>query len=145
MSVFNTKLGQTLKVLIVEDDTSVRQTYMLALRQTVLFKPNVVAATTKEEALDLIHNQKYDCLLLDYELPDGTGLEIIAEIKQKPLSERPAMIMVTSHDDYDLAMEALQAGAQDFISKCQGVAQELPKAVVTAVHNVRQQRAALKE
>jgi DNA-binding NarL/FixJ family response regulator len=71
--------------------------------------------TTGRELLDALEDQIADCLLLDLGMPECNGLELIAEVRRI----RPAMkiLVVTMHNDLQVAAAALRVGANGFVSK----------------------------
>lgn len=96
------------KILIVEDDLTFSQ-----LLQGFLQKNNHLAERVNniKSAKLLLEKDEFDLLLLDYRLPDGTGLEIL-----KIVSPVPAIIM-TSFNDVKTAVKAMKSGAFDYITK----------------------------
>ena len=58
----------------------------------------------------------YDCVLLDYRLPDLDGLSILAELRGTQ-ALLPPIIMETVHDDEETGIRAIEAGAQDYLVK----------------------------
>jgi two-component system response regulator AtoC len=100
------------QLLIVEDDSQLNE--MLALHfEEAGFE--VAGALTCEQAERLMSDRPPDLVLLDQQLPDGTGLELLTQI-QKQHPEQP-VIMMTGRHDLELAIEAIKAGASDFIHK----------------------------
>jgi two-component system response regulator HydG len=67
------------------------------------------------EGVKLFKNQSFDLILLDYRLPDGNGIEFLREIKNQ-VRTVPVIIM-TSFNDVQTAVKAIQAGASDYILK----------------------------
>ena len=97
-------------LLLVEDDPVDRMAIERKLVQGD--RPwNLRCAATVAEARDALRDDPPDLVILDYELPDGTGLEIQAELGGLP------SVFVTGGDSATLAVQALQAGAYDFIVK----------------------------
>ncbi len=73
----------------------------------------VLMAHTGEEAVALVRQRRPDLVLLDLQLPDLSGFEVLERVKQ----ERPVVIMITGHGDVALAVQAMQAGAESFLTK----------------------------
>ncbi|HVB31664.1 MAG TPA: sigma-54 dependent transcriptional regulator [Gemmatimonadaceae bacterium] len=73
----------------------------------------VLKAYTGEEAVALIKQRRPDLVLLDLRLPDITGFEVLERVKE----EHPVVIMITGHGDVSLAVRAMQAGAESFLTK----------------------------
>ncbi|MCD8739220.1 sigma-54 dependent transcriptional regulator [Mucilaginibacter roseus] len=100
------------KILLVEDDTTFSQILQGFLPRN---GHEVVAVNNIRNALAQLDDQAFDLLLLDYRLPDGTGLEVMAHAHNKGL-KTPA-VMMTSFNDVRTAVKAIQAGAADYITK----------------------------
>ena len=72
-------------------------------------------ADTAAESLDLIDVNPYDIVLVDYSLPDMTGLDLLRAIKSK--GSKIPVVFVTASNDTDISMKALKAGACDYFVK----------------------------
>jgi DNA-binding NtrC family response regulator len=73
----------------------------------------IVRAGTAEEGIEAFLRVRPDLVLLDLRLPDGTGFDVLARLR----SEEPAVIMITGHGDIPLAVQAMQQGAENFLTK----------------------------
>jgi DNA-binding NtrC family response regulator len=73
------------------------------------------SVTTGPEALSRIETFSPDLILLDYQMPGMNGIEVLREIRNRRL-DLP-IIMITAHGTIDRAVEAMKAGADDFITK----------------------------
>lgn len=94
--------------------------------------PFVTAWAASLQALwEHLHTQKYDLLLLDYKLPDGTGLEALEELPQR--GYQLPVIMITGQGDERLAVQAMQAGAADYLIKGSEDLLRLPSRVQKAI------------
>lgn len=100
------------KVLVVDDDYSIRWMLVEALKEWG-YQP--VEAATYEAALFAYETEAPAAMLLDIDLPDGSGLNLLREIKN--YQPEAIVIMVTANAFFDKAVEALRGGAFDFISK----------------------------
>jgi len=122
-----------LRVLVVDDSPEDRETYRRHLAGLVP-APVVESASTAAEAL-LRLSAGFDCLLLDYQLPDANGLEVLADLAARPLPA-PAVILLTGRGDEALAVEAMKRGAQDYLVKGRINGESLTRAVQHAVEKV---------
>jgi len=75
----------------------------------------VITAATLAEAREQIDQGKADIILLDVQLPDGYGPDLLVETAQ--LVARPPIIVITAHPDIEMAVEAMKNGAHDFLQK----------------------------
>ena len=99
-------------VHIVDDDEAVRQSLAFMLSSAG------VAVRLYESArsfLDGLDHVQCGCLITDVRMPDMTGIELLHCIKQR--APRLPTIVITGHGDVPLAVEAMKAGAIDFIEK----------------------------
>ena len=99
-------------ILLVEDDMTFSE-----MLQHFLSKNghSVAAASTVKNSFKLLALQKFDLMLLDYRLPDGTALDVFIKAAERG-AKIPAIIM-TSFNDVRTAVKAMQAGAFDYITK----------------------------
>ena len=101
-----------MRVLLIEDDSATAQSIELMLKSESF---NVYTTDLGEEGVDLGKLYDYDIILLDLNLPDIGGLEIITRLK---IADPAARIVVLSmHDDQIHVTRALQAGAAGYVSK----------------------------
>jgi two-component system, OmpR family, KDP operon response regulator KdpE len=99
-------------LLIVDDERGIR----IALR-TVLGNCgfSIVEAARGEKALALAHAAQFDAVLLDIELPDMSGIEVCRRLRA--CSPRLPIIMLTVFDGEETKVEALESGADDYVTK----------------------------
>jgi len=119
------------KVLIVDDDAVDREVLKRALRGNASIK-QIVEVKSFEQGFEAANKNHYDVLIVDYYLPDKNGIELVVELRSKPNLGSTAIVMVSNSDDENLALECLQAGAQDFITKKAITAEKLRRAFVQA-------------
>ncbi|SMC80590.1 sigma-54-dependent transcriptional regulator [Pedobacter nyackensis] len=100
------------KILIIEDDSTFSQVLEGFLAKNG-HEPSVVNDVKK--AFKITDQEKFDLLLIDYRLPDGTGLDILSHVLEKGLVQ-PVIIM-TSFNDVRTAVKSIQLGAFDYITK----------------------------
>lgn len=100
------------KILVVDDDS----TFCIMLK-TFLTKNGfeVKEAFSFDEAVRLIHANGFDVLLSDFRLPEGSGMELLAEAKQK--SADTIVILMTGYADIRVAVSAIKKGAYEYVTK----------------------------
>lgn len=100
------------RILIVEDDITFVQILETFLKRNG-YRTDMASGV--QEAKRILSGQSYDMVLLDYRLPDGTGIDVLQGIKQAT-PELPVVIMTSFHD-IRTAVTAMRSGAYDFITK----------------------------
>lgn len=78
----------------------------------------VYRAHTASEGIEVVHRYRPDLVLLDLQLPDMSGFEVLEQVKE----QRPVVIMITGRADIEVAVQAMQAGAEGFLAKPIGLA-----------------------
>lgn len=101
-----------MKLLIIEDDESLREIMCRALRSEGYI---VETASNCFEAEDKIAGYDYECIMLDIMLPDGNGLTLLKQIKELGKSDR--VIIISARDSIDDKVEGLELGADDYLAK----------------------------
>jgi two-component system KDP operon response regulator KdpE len=108
-------------ILVVDDDLNVRR----FLRTTLAAHGHaVVEAGTVAEALDAIHRVRPTVVLLDLGLPDGDGLGVLRAL---PAEERPPIIVLSARGQEGDKVIALDAGAEDYLTKPFGASELLAR------------------
>jgi two-component system, NtrC family, response regulator AtoC len=100
------------KILIVDDEQMIRWTLREALRG---WGYQHVEAESVAEAIEVFESEQPVCVLLDINLPDGSGLDVLREIKRR--QPKVIVIMITANVMLDDTIAALRGGAYDFIGK----------------------------
>lgn len=100
------------KVLIIDDEPDIRELLEITLGRMQL---DTYSAENKTQALELLSTHPFDLCLTDMRLPDGTGLEIVRHVQQH--CPQTPIAMITAYGSMEAAIQALKAGAFDFISK----------------------------
>lgn len=105
--------GSSYSVLIVDDDPDHRQVVRDYLE--VIGEFEVSVAGNVEDIWGKINENKFDLILLDYRMPDGTGIDAMEEMKDR--GYRIPIIMITGEGDERVAVQAIQKGAYDYLMK----------------------------
>ena len=103
----------SLEVLLIDDDA-----LQLELMSEYLtdFDPGlkITKVTTHKEALEKINEKKFDCLVLDHSMPEGTGLELAKKIRE---TSRVPIILYTGHGSEEIASSSRDYGVDDYLRK----------------------------
>ena len=102
----------TWQLLLVEDEASVREAFTLRLNDQGY---QVQTAASGEEALGLLRTFEPDILVLDLVMPNLSGLDVLARVKQ--ISPNLLVILLTARGTVKDAVEATRLGAFDFVAK----------------------------
>jgi PAS domain S-box-containing protein len=128
-----------LHLLVVDDDDVDRERVLRLLGRTAL-RFEVMEASSSSEALKLLRAHEFDCVMLDNQLGDASGAALLPAIHQAALRSCP-VIMITGAGNESLAVQALQLGAADYLTKFNLNADVLVRAIHRAMdhHRLRQE------
>jgi DNA-binding NtrC family response regulator len=102
-------------ILLADDEEKILKTLGRALRDD---GHEVVTAANARDATRLLSERSFDLLIIDFLMPDRTGLDVIRDLAASaPESERPAVVMMTAHGSIESAVEAMKLGARDYLQK----------------------------
>jgi DNA-binding NarL/FixJ family response regulator len=118
------------RIAIVEDNKLIRESLVDFVHTDPEYQC-VCACATAEEALKTLPKHQPDIVLMDIQLPNVSGIECTARLKQ--LLPSVQIIMVTVYEDTERIFKALRAGACGYLLKCCG-----PEELTAAVREVRQ-------
>lgn len=104
-------MAQRRSILVVDDELGPRESLRMILKPIY----EVHTASSGQEALQFINKEKIDLVTLDLKMPGIPGLDVLREIKKN--QEDIEVIIITGYGTLPNAMEAIQCGAVDFISK----------------------------
>ncbi len=97
-------------VLIVDDERDITSALGMFFERG---GHQVMRAHTGQEGIEWVERARPDLVLLDLRLPDMTGFDVLERVR----AHRPVVIMITGHGDVSLAVQAMQAGAESFLTK----------------------------
>ena len=100
------------RLLVVDDEPDLRTLYELTL---VREGYDVECASSVAEAWTMLQGKTYQLLITDMRLPDGTGMDLLRQIEQAGRSEKA--VVITAYGSAENAVEALKAGAYDYLTK----------------------------
>lgn len=140
-----------LKILVVDDDKADR----LAIRQVlrdVMLEVELIQAETANDALTHFEQSRLDCMIVDYRLSSEDGLTLLRAIRHRegdePDSGGLPVILLTGRGDERVAVEAMKAGATDYVPKAELTTDRVASAIRTGIElhrrrgdNIRAQHA----
>ncbi|MGH9398632.1 MAG: sigma-54-dependent transcriptional regulator [Terriglobia bacterium] len=100
------------RILVVDDDQSLRRVFEVQLEQEGYA---VASATSAQQALSMLQVQSYDLVITDLRMPEVSGIALLKQIR----SEYPETIIIilTAFGSVETAVEAMKAGAYDYLTK----------------------------
>lgn len=102
--------SESLQILLVDDNDIDRESIFQFVRDCQL-PYEMHAATSRQEALERMAESRYDVVLLDFDLSDGSGLNLLGEIGLTP------GVVITRSGSEEVAVEAMRLGACDYLIK----------------------------
>ncbi|MBQ0799265.1 MAG: EAL domain-containing protein [Porticoccaceae bacterium] len=118
-------------ILIVDDDRADREHLRRTLKRNDA-ECRIVEALTVEEGLERFREQAFDVILLDYRMPKRDGIEMLLELRSEPKENSTAIVMMSTSEEEQLALDCLHAGAQDFLVKSDITSARLGRAILNA-------------
>jgi two-component system KDP operon response regulator KdpE len=113
-----TETIQQPRILLVEDEAFNRDLVRAVLSRAPDFgQAPITEAPSLGDARDALKTQEFDIVLLDVQLPDGSGLTLAAELAETPADNRPAIIILTAGVLPEQRAAALAAGCTTFLEK----------------------------
>ncbi len=101
-----------MKILLVEDEPALVENIASFLKSEAYITDT---ASTYDRADELIILYNYDCILLDINLPDGSGLDLIEKIKKK--NDTTGILIISARDSVNDRVKGLDLGADDYLTK----------------------------
>ncbi len=103
-----------IRLLVVEDEQPIREMLMMVLSYQNM---TIIEAENGNQALEIIKNETFDLVLLDWMLPDISGIEIAKRIKSGPNTKNIPVIMLTAKGEEEDKVRGLECGADDYVTK----------------------------
>ncbi|MDQ3308551.1 MAG: ATP-binding protein [Gemmatimonadota bacterium] len=141
-------MQEHLKILVVDDDEVDRMVVRRALRAAGI-NADITEVEDARTGLEILQEVAFDCAFLDYQLPGGDGLRVLSEARRAGV--HTPIVMMTGHDDAELAVAMMKAGATDYVPKGAVSADRLERSIRTALRlhqaetQARNAQAALQE
>ncbi|MFT5813925.1 MAG: diguanylate cyclase (GGDEF)-like protein [Psychroserpens sp.] len=112
-----TGMSSKMKILIVDDDEIDIAIVKRALTSSLQNNYQVKYADSVASGLATMDAESFDIILLDYHMPEVNGIEMIIEIRSRPNLGNTAIIVISAAQGSSIALNCIEAGAQDFIPK----------------------------
>ena len=105
----------SLVVLVVDDQESMR--WIIHGHLKTIGINQIAQADSGHSALDILNKKKFDLILSDFSMDNGSGLDLLKSVRANPLLKKTPFIMVTSVSDGETVRAVLQAGANNYVVK----------------------------
>ena len=106
---------QEANVLVVDDSRTMRLVLIRALNN--LGFTNITEANDGRQAMDLITQRSFDLMLLDMEMPEMNGMEVLQAVQANPLLKDLPIIVISGAEQIENAVQCIEAGAEDYLPK----------------------------
>ncbi|BDI30310.1 hypothetical protein CCAX7_23610 [Capsulimonas corticalis] len=121
------------EILIIDDTPEDRAVFRRCLQAETDYANTFVEAETGEEGLQRYFDHRPDCVLLDYQMPDMNGVEVLEALREaSPFGVFP-IVLLTGVASQSVALQAMKLGAQDYLIKGQAGPEEVARAVRNAM------------
>ena len=120
-------ISAPIHVLLIEDNPGDARLLRALLQETASSQFELVHAERFSDALNRLSERRFDVVLLDLSLPDAQGLDTISRLGRQ--AEGTPIVILTGLNDEEIAIRALQQGAQDYLVKGQADGQLLARAL----------------
>jgi class 3 adenylate cyclase len=107
-------MTELLQVLVVDDDDVDRMAVRRQLDRSDL-ETNIQEATDVASGIEALRGGSFDCAIVDYHLPDGSGLDILRSSQE--IVNSPPIVILTGSGSETIAVELMKAGAVDYLPK----------------------------
>jgi two-component sensor histidine kinase len=127
-----------MKLVMVDDSEADRRLFRILIEESLGSKLEFWGEGTAAKGLETCRAVAPDCILIDYKLPDMTGLDFIAQLRSAEAPELPpsAVVMLTGLANEQVAVSAMRAGAQDYLIKDRMTPEGLGSAVERATQKM---------
>ncbi|MBI5926740.1 MAG: response regulator [Aquabacterium sp.] len=127
-----------LHLLVVDDDDVDRERVQRYMQRSPV-KVVTHEASSGEEALRMVRTHPFDCVVLDNQLGDTTGMDLLQRLRSETCQDCP-VIMVTGAGNEALVVQTLQEGAADYLSKLHLSAESLVRSVLRSLEHHQMRR-----
>lgn len=127
---------ETPKILLIEDDSVFR----LLIKRLLGTDYQIDEAASIESGRSLLNSGRFQCVLLDYRLPDGTGFQVLPDAIERELP----VVMMTAMGHEQLAIDAIKQGCQDYLIKDDLTRATLCRSLANAMRHVQADRQSMR-
>ena len=131
---------EPLDILVVDDNPEDRATYRRYLSRDTAQLYRIHEEGGVEAGLQALEHLDPACIILDYAMPDGTGLEFLQQLQSSACTRRLAVVMLTGTGDESIAVQAMKSGARDYLIKDQLTPESLRIALTGAIYRAAAER-----
>ncbi len=128
------------RVIVLDDNAIDRETCARYLRRNPTQRYEIIEHNSVEGGLELVRKEQPDCILLDYHLHDGNGVEFLRSLSDIGGTRVFPVVMLTGTGSESIAVEAMKAGAQDYLEKDRLNADLLHRTVDAAIYKAQTER-----
>ena len=111
----NAQMLEQARLLVVDDSKMMRMGISRSLRQIGV--QQIEEAANGRQALERLQNENFDLMLLDVEMPEMTGLEVLAQMQQNPRLKGFPVIVISGGQDIEDVVRCIEMGADDYLPK----------------------------
>jgi|SRR5580658_6344701 two-component system OmpR family response regulator len=115
-SIHTSPSQNSLRVFLIEDSAMLRERVIERIAENAA-NEIVGCAETEDEALNGIRELQPDAIVLDIQLRQGNGFNVLRRLRQMPLERRPVVIVFSNHAEPDFRRRAAADGARYFLDK----------------------------
>ncbi len=130
---------ETFKILLVEDNPGDARLIQEYLKDAGMFRAHLTHAERLSDAQRMLETDRFEVVLLDLSLPDSKGLDTVVRAMEH--ARGVPVVVLTGLNDEELALRALQEGAQDYLVKGRMDGSSVSRAVRYAIERARRERA----
>ncbi len=132
-------MEETVKILVVDDNEADRMAVRRAIKAADI-EVELSEVATCAEAIAALQQYEFNCVLLDYRLPDGDGLTLVQKVRS--LGITVPLVVLTGQGDERTAVQVMKAGACDYLSKARVSPENLSQILRQTIRTNRAERAA---
>lgn len=123
--------------ILIVDDQRFDRTHLKRLCADLAFTTHIDEADSLASLRDRLTKERFDLILLDYHLTDGTGLDGVEIIRADTVNQNAATIMITGTEEANIAVQALKMGFSDYLTKDELSSETLKRASITALQKAQ--------